>query len=54
MENNDLKELKTKFKLNLFITSRRCPWCDPQKKEDQSVKKKILKETVSPKKTKTI
>ena len=57
MENTDVEEIKNKLKLDLVLTSKRCQWCDPQKKEDQSVKRKILNEAVSSyfiKKNKTI
>ena len=57
MENTDVEEIKNKLKLDLVLTSKRCQWCDLQKKEDQSVKRKILNEAVSSyfiKKNKTI
>ena len=57
MENTDVEETKSKLKLDLVLISKRCQWCDPQKKEGQSVKRKILNEAVSSyfiKKNKTI
>ena len=47
MESTDVEELKKKLKLNLTLTSKRCQWCDPQEKGEQTVKRKILNEAVS-------
>ena len=57
MENKDVEEIKNKLQLDLVFTSKRCKWCDPEKKEEQSVKCKNLNKAVSSyfiKKNKTI
>ena len=47
MENKHVEEIKNKLQLDLVFTSKRCKWCDPEKKEEQSVKRKNLNEAVS-------